>query len=87
MREIRPYGSEGGGPQSNAVFLPLLRWPVEDTEASPVYLAPMTRACAGPTGPWVFGVPVSIDVSVLADLPDPRGHGQAQPGTGRNLHE
>ena len=23
MREIRPYGSEGGGPQSNAVFLPL----------------------------------------------------------------
>ena len=45
-----------------------MRWPVEDTEASAVYLAPTTRARAGPTGPWVFGVPVSIDVSVLADL-------------------
>ena len=45
-----------------------MRWPVEDTEASPVYIAPMTRARAGPTGPWIFGVPVSIAASVLADL-------------------
>jgi len=45
-----------------------MRWPVEDTEASAVYIAPLTRACAGPDGPWIFGVPVSIDVSVLARI-------------------
>ena len=63
-----------------------MRWPVEDTEASAVYIAPMTRARAGPNGPWIFGIPVSIDVSVLTDLPDPPGKGHPQPGTGHNLH-
>jgi len=38
-------------------------------------------------GPWIFGVPASIDVSVLTDLPDPPGNGHAQPGSGHHLHE
>ena len=63
-----------------------MRWPVEDSEASAVYIAPITGARAGPNGPWISGVPVFIDVSVLTDLPDPAGKNHTQPGTGHNLH-